>query len=91
MEPFTDADIDADERHLPPEARLITVTIDGAEKQITRGRYVVSKLKEVLGVPADYELDIVIRGEFRHLADDAEIRVFNHEVFVSHVRSGSSS
>ena len=50
--------------------RLVTVTIDGKAKEIERGKYLVSDLKLVLGVPADYELDEVKHGEFKPLDEN---------------------
>jgi hypothetical protein len=69
----------------------VAVTIDGARKEIDAGDYVVSALKVKLGVAADYELDQVIGGEFRPLADTAHVEIKGGEHFVSHVRRGGSS
>jgi hypothetical protein len=44
-----------------------------------------------VGVAADRELDIVEHDSFKPLDDNAEITVHQHEVFVSHVRTGGSS
>ena len=68
----------------------VVVFINGDKKTIDAGSYVVSKLKEVLGVPADYELAIKDK-EIVPLKDDETITVKNGEKFVSHVRHGSSS
>lgn len=51
----------------------------------------MSHFKTLIGVPADYELDKVIHGEFHALDDHAEIAVKAHDVFISHVRRGGSS
>jgi hypothetical protein len=76
-----------------PEDRdkLVTVTVDGKAKEIGRGNYVVAKLKELFGVPADYELDEVRKGEFKPLDDNAHTHIEGREVFVSHVRRGGAS
>jgi hypothetical protein len=71
--------------------RLVTVTIDGNPKEIRSGEYQVSELKRVLGVPADYELDEVKRGEFKPLEDQGHTHIEGREVFVSHVRRGGAS
>ena len=71
--------------------RLVPVTVDGEIKHVRRGKYLVSEFKATIGVPADYELDEVVAGEFRPLADDATIHIKGEEVFVSHVRRGGSS
>ena len=78
---------DKDHEH----GNLVKVTIDGQPREIPRGRYVVSELKVKLGVPADYELDIVDKGEFKPLQDADHIEIHGGEVFVSHVRRGGSS
>jgi hypothetical protein len=70
---------------------VVTITVDGEAKEVPAGKYVVSQFKRLLGVPADYELDEVVHGEFRPLADEATIEVKEHDVFVSHVRRGGSS
>ncbi len=74
--------------HHPHKA---AVTIDGQRKEIAAGDYLVSTLKVELGVPPDYELDQVVHGEFRPLADNAHIDIKGGEHFISHVRRGGSS
>jgi len=71
--------------------RLVTVTIDGKAKEIERGKYLVSDLKLVLGVPADYELDEVKHGEFKPLDENGHAHIEGGETFVSHVRRGGAS
>ena len=75
----------------PHHGHLVTITVDGVERHIHAGEYRVSHLKTLIGVPTEYELDLVVHGEFRALDDGAEIHVKAHEVFVSHVRRGGSS
>lgn len=77
--------------HDKPEPKLVEVTIDGHKREIPGGHYVVSKLKAVLGVPADYELDKVVGREFKELPDGDTVEVVKGEVFVSHVRRGGSA
>ncbi|OGA48891.1 MAG: hypothetical protein A3F74_27700 [Betaproteobacteria bacterium RIFCSPLOWO2_12_FULL_62_58] len=69
----------------------ITVTIDGQPKQIRQGRYLVSELKDALGISADLELDQVENGEFKPLDDNDHVNVKDGDVFVSHVRRGGAS
>ena len=71
--------------------RLVTVSIDGNEKHIPAGDYAVPQLKEKLGVPLDYELELVKGGKFEPLGDDQHYKVHGHEEFLSHVRCGGSS
>jgi hypothetical protein len=76
--------------HPHPE-HLVAITVDGDERKIPRGDYKVSALKALLRIPPEYELDLVVHGEFQPLADDSEIKVKQHMVLVSHVRCGGSS
>ncbi len=78
--------------HDRPEHRHeVAVTVDGQRKEIAAGDYVVSSLKMKLAIPADYDLDQVVHGEFRPLADNAHVKIEGGEHFVSHVRRGGSS
>ncbi len=69
----------------------VSVTVDGVEKRVPRGTYIVSVFKQLVGVDASHELDEVVDGEFKPLDDNASITIEHHEKFVSHVRTGSSS
>lgn len=71
--------------------KTVEISFDGVVTQIEKGTYAVSDLKTILGVAADLELDLVEEGEFKPLADDAEIKIKGGEVLVSHVRRGGSS
>lgn len=77
--------------HPDPEKHFVVVLVDGHRKTVRKGKYVVSEFKEVVAVPAEYELDQVVCGEFQALADDAPLHINGEEVFVSHVRRGGSS
>lgn len=70
---------------------FVHVLVDDVQREIKRGQYEVSALKHELGVPPDYEFDLVINGVFDPLADGAKIKIAGGEVFVSHVRRGGSS
>ncbi len=69
----------------------VTVTVDGTEKLIHRGSYVVAELKAALDVDPSRALDEVINGEFKPLDDTQRITIKGGETFVSHVRQGGSS
>lgn len=70
---------------------IVSVTVDGAEKRVRRGNYVVSEFKATVGVDAALALDEVIEGQFKELSDDAKLKIKGGEVFISHARSGASS
>lgn len=71
--------------------RLVTITVDNVAKEIAPGEYVVSVLKEKVGVPPNYELEQVKNGRMVPLDDNAKIHIHGGEVFISHVRRGGSS
>lgn len=71
--------------------RLVTVEIDGKEREIAFGEYVVSALKAALGVPPEKELDEIVGNKLKELQDGGKIHIEGHEKFVSHERSGGSS
>lgn len=76
---------------LSHEPETVTVSVDGVEKRVPRGTYIVSAFKQLVGVDASRELDEVVHGEFKPLDDNVSITIEHHEKFVSHVRTGSSS
>lgn len=81
----------AKEEHEKHEHSTVTITLDGNEVSIPKGEYLVSDLKARLGVPADYEFDLVDDGEFRPLSDNTTLKIKEPAIFVSHVRCGASS
>lgn len=82
---------DGDSEDEKQRGHLVEVSLDGVPRRIEKGKYIVSTLKKELGVPKEYELDLVVDGQFKALADDAEIKIKGGEVLVSHVRRGGSS
>ena len=71
--------------------REIEVTVDNKPKLVKRGTYLVSTFKQLVGVAADREFDVVRDGVFTPLDDNKEITIHEGEVFVSHARTGGSS
>jgi hypothetical protein len=79
-------------RHEGEHGRLVEVTVDNNKVRVKEGAYVVAVFKAAVGVAADRLLDRVVGpGKFEELADDQTIHVHAGEVFVSHVKQGSSS
>lgn len=71
---------------------IVTIKLDGNSVQIPKGTYRISDLKAKLGVPADYEFELVEKdGEFQPLNDNAELEIKKPMIFISHVRCGASS
>lgn len=77
--------------HRSHEPTSVAVIVDGTEKLVPKGIYVVAAFKKLVGVDSSRELDEVVHGEFKPLDDNATIEIKEHEKFVSHVRTGSSS
>jgi hypothetical protein len=73
------------------DKHLVTFNLDGKDREIEKGKYLVSDLKNRFGIPQDYELDLVVNGTFEPLANDASVKIHGDEVLVSHVRGGGSS
>lgn len=71
--------------------KLVTVQIDGADKEIEKGEYTVKQLKAALGVAANRVLAEEINGVLTDLPVDKKVHVEGGEVFASHVDRGGSS
>lgn len=69
----------------------VKIEVDNQSKDIAVDTYRVSTLKDMVGVPADKDLDQVIDGNLTTLADEARVRIVGGEVFFSHVRRGGAS
>lgn len=78
--------------HEGEHGHLVEVTVDNRKVCVKEGAYVVAVFKAAVGVAADRLLDRVLGpGKFDELEDDQAIHVRAGEVFVSHVKQGSSS
>jgi|SRR5271166_5623634 len=69
----------------------VVVIVDRQPHTLAAGCYVVAEFKLLVGVAADRELDLLKDGKLEPLDDAGHIDVCGHEVFASHVRTGSSS
>ncbi len=69
----------------------VKVTLNGDKVKIDSDTYKISNLKVILGVPSDYELDIIEDSQFKPLPDNDEITICGNEEFISHVKCGGSS
>ena len=70
---------------------FVSITVDGKECQIHRGRQTVSEIKQVGKVPAADELSQIIDGKITPIPDDGSVVIKGGEIFVSNRRSGGSS
>jgi len=69
----------------------VTIVIDDNPWTIHRGSQTVSYLKTLAGIPLAYDLDKIIDGNFEPLPDDGRVTIKGGEIFISHVKDGSSS
>lgn len=74
-----------------PEPNQVTVILNRDPVTIRRGEYTGAELKAALGVPVDHELDLVVNGEFKPIANGDKYYVRGGEVFVSQIGQGQSS
>lgn len=74
-----------------PDPNQVLVTLNRHPVNIRRGQYTGAELKAALGVPVDHELDLVVNGEFKPIANEYKLHVRGGEVFVSQVGQGQSS
>ncbi len=76
---------------IPQPNREVVVIVDSHKKKVVAGSWIVAEFKKAVGVDASRALDEVIGGEFKPLEDNSRISIKGGEMFVSHVRQGSSS
>jgi hypothetical protein len=70
---------------------LITIVVDGIDRRIRAGKWVVRDLKAALGIdPAKVLAEITPQG-LKDLDDGAVIELHEKEQFMTHARSGGSS
>lgn len=74
-----------------PHTHLVEVTVDRKKMKVQAGPYRVSVFKHEVGVPAEKELDQIIKGVINPLDDNATVVIAGGEVFISHERTGAAS
>jgi hypothetical protein len=77
----------AEEKH----EHLVRIKINDKTYEVPPGPTLVSKLKEIAGVPAADELEQVVDGKLEPLPDNGTVDVKDGDRFISHPRTGSSS
>ena len=73
------------------KTKLVTVTVDGVEHKIERGKYTGKELKQTFGVEPNRELLEIKGKKLVPIGDCDETNVSGQEVFVTHVCTGTSS
>lgn len=69
----------------------VVITVDGHPKKIIRGNYELSEFKKLVGVAENMDIDEVVKGKFEPLSESKKVHIKGGEIFVSHVKTGSSS
>src|SRR6266550_9207410 len=57
------------------EKKKVKIDVDNHPKHVAPGTYLVSAFKDLIGVPADKDLDQVIDGNLTTLADTASVTI----------------
>lgn len=70
---------------------VVKITVNGKERDIHRGSRTVSEIKTVGEVPLNYMLEQFVDGKLVPLADDDRVLIKGGEVFIGHIKDGSSS
>jgi hypothetical protein len=71
--------------------KFVEVTVDRKPKRVLVGEHGVQQFKADVGVDPSRELNEVVDGVFTPLSDSGTVTIKGCEIFVSQVRSGSSS
>ncbi len=69
----------------------VTITINDKPYEVHRGRQTMVYLKDLGGVPQNYELDEVKDGRLVPLDDDGSVTIKGGEVFKSNLKVGHSA
>ena len=70
---------------------LITIIVDGNNRQVHSGKWIVRELKAAIGIDQVKVLAEITPHGLKDLDDDAEITPHEHEKFITHARSGGAS
>lgn len=75
----------------PEQGPNVTITVDGKEVTIHRGRQTVAAIKAAASVPEGYVLVQEKDGRLEELADDASVTLKGKEVFHLQPKQGTSA
>lgn len=75
----------------PDQGPMVTITVNGVQREIHRGHRPVSDIKVVGHVLATDVLEQLIDGKLVTLPDDGAVVLKGGEVFVSHPGDGAAS
>jgi hypothetical protein len=84
-------ELEAARDELQDAKHLITIIVDGVDREVRPGKWIVSQLKAELKIdPAKVLAKITPQG-LEDLDDNKEIELHEREQFMTHARSGGSS
>lgn len=87
-----DSEQEGSEQRAEHGSSEVTIFYEGKSFKIHRGAQEISHIKEVLGVPQEYELDLLIPNQPpQHLPDDKKFVIKGEEHFGAHPRKGGNS
>lgn len=69
----------------------VTIVVDGTNRLVRAGKWIVSDLKEFLNIGQARVLAEITPHGLKDLQDDSQIEVHEGEKFMTHARRGSSS
>lgn len=75
----------------PQHGNTVTISVNGVERSIHRGRQTVAAIKDVGQVPLADDLEQVVDGKLVPLPDNGSVTIKGGETFVSHPKDSSSS
>lgn len=78
------------EHHCHVDDNKVTVTVDKPVK-IPFGKHTVAEIKALTGVPASFDLEIIVNCRLIPLKDDQEITIEGGEHFSAQPRCGVAS
>jgi hypothetical protein len=80
------------EGHEPhPRCHTVDIYVDNKKVVLHPGRYDVTTLKKLAGVPQADDLDQLVACKLEPIRDDATVHIRGCEIFIAHVKDGGSS
>lgn len=82
---------DSNHRHCDADENTVTITIDNKPIKLPFGKHTVSEVKALAGVPASFDLEIIVNCRLVPLKDEETITIEGGEHFSAQPRCGVAS